>query len=100
VGEVTQLLQQLLLLLEERETYFSPSQHLKDLFTQKIPNNHQSQDHGEQLTEWSRLVEPFVYKKGAGTLATALSVPRFPAQRTLHNLSSNLLPAVLVSSHK
>ncbi|XP_073926506.1 uncharacterized protein isoform X6 [Castor canadensis] len=65
VGEVTQLLQQLLLLLEERETYFSPSQHLKDLFTQKIPNNHQRQDHGEQLTEWSRLVEPFVYKKGA-----------------------------------
>jgi hypothetical protein len=97
VGEVTQLFQQL---QEERETYFSLNQHLKDLFIQKIPDNHQSQDHGEQLSEGSRLVEPFIYKKSAGTLATALIIPRFPAQRTLHNLSSNLLPAVLVSSHK
>ncbi|XP_073928249.1 NBPF family member NBPF8-like [Castor canadensis] len=62
VGEVTQLLQQL---QEKRETYFFLNQHLKDLFIQKIPDNHQSQNHGKQLTEGSRLVEPFIYKKSA-----------------------------------
>ncbi|XP_073926403.1 uncharacterized protein isoform X3 [Castor canadensis] len=62
VGEVTQLLQQL---QEKRETYFFLNQHLKDFFIQKIPDNHQSQNHGKQLTEGSRLVEPFIYKKSA-----------------------------------
>ncbi|XP_073926445.1 uncharacterized protein [Castor canadensis] len=78
VGEVTQLFQQL---QEERETYFSLNQHLKDLFIQKIPDNHQSQDHGEQLSEGSRLVEPFIYKKSAEVNSDASFQIRKPATK-------------------
>jgi hypothetical protein len=48
-----------------KEASFSLKQHLKDLLTQENPDNHQGQDHREQL-DVGRLVEPFVYKINAG----------------------------------
>jgi hypothetical protein len=60
---------------EKSEALFSLSQQIKDLHTQETSDNHWGQDHGEQLTEASRLVEPFGYKISAGKWTTAHSTP-------------------------
>jgi hypothetical protein len=51
-------------LQEKREASFFLNHQLKDLLTQKNPENHQSQDHREQL-DVGRLMEHFVYKINA-----------------------------------
>jgi hypothetical protein len=75
-------------LQEKREASFFLNQHLKDLLTQKNPDNHQGQDQREQL-DVGMLVEHFVYKINAGKYSTALIIRRSPAHRTLHTSSSN-----------